>query len=321
MLKIGPHEFKQGIVLAPMSGITDLPFRQACHDLGAELTPTEMVTSDISLWKSDKSKNRLTRSNDSSAIAMVQIVGQEEELLALAAKTIEANGGDIIDINLGCPAKKVCGKYAGSALLKDLDKVKRIFEAVRGAVTIPVTAKIRTGWCKSTINAIEVAKTAENMGLNAITIHGRTRDCKFRGHAEFDTIKAVKNCVNIPVIANGDIDSYEAALRVKTYTNADGIMIGRASYGNPWIFSEVLHAEDNTGKSTYNACDIMLKHILGIYALYGKEKGVKIARKHIGWYMKQGHLSSENMLKILSTDCYRSQYRLMKEGINRNTYQ
>ena len=321
MLKIGRHEFKKGIVLAPMSGITDLPFRKACHELGAELTPTEMVTSDTSKWKSDKSKHRLIRSNDSSTISMVQIVGQDEKLLALAAKTIEENGGDIIDINLGCPAKKVCGKHAGSALLKDLDKVKRVFEAVRGAVTIPVTAKIRTGWCKSTINALEVAKTAESLGINAITIHGRTRDCKFRGHAEFDTIKAVKQCVGIPVIANGDIDSYETGLRVKAYTNADGIMIGRASYGNPWIFSEVLNARDNGARSPYNACDIMLKHILGIYALYGKQKGVKIARKHIGWYMNQGHLSSENKLKILSTDCYRSQYRLMQEGINRKIYQ
>lgn len=316
MLKIGPYQFNKGILLAPMSGVTDLPFRALCNHLGAELSPTEMVISDTSLWKTQKSKTRLSFSHNSSIPSMVQIVGHNERALSLAAKTIEDNGGDIVDINLGCPAKKVCGKDAGSALLKDLDKVKRIFESLRVSVNIPLTAKIRTGWCKNSINAIEVAKIAESSGINALTIHGRTRACKFQGQAEHETIKLVKNHVKIPIIANGDIDSYREFKRVKAYTNADGIMIGRAAYGNPWIFTSILNKNDNQLTTTYNAYDMILRHMLGIYSLYGKEKGVKIARKHIGWYMKKDHLSARNKLKILSTNCYRSQYKLVREALS-----
>lgn len=287
MIKIGSHTLANRVILAPMAGITDQPFRDLCVELGAGLAVAEMLTCNSELWHSEKNRPRLTRSM-AGGPDMIQIAGSDPTMMADAARLHVDLGADIIDINMGCPAKKVLKKAAGSALLKDTALVKQILDAVVTAVDVPVTLKIRTGWSPDARNGVEVARIAEDAGIQMLSVHGRTRECRFMGAVEYDTIAAIKQSLSIPVIANGDITSPETAHRVLAYTGADGIMIGRAAQGNPWIFEQINHylatGELQPAKPLQEVRSILLTHIQQLYELYGEFKGVLFARKHAGWY-------------------------------------
>lgn len=280
-------------MLAPMAGITDLPFRNLCFQLGADLSVSEMVTSEKHLWKSRKTQLRLDHRNE-KGIRSVQIAGTEPIKLADAARFNVRHGAQIIDINMGCPAKKVCNVLAGSALLKNEALVADIVAAVVNAVDVPVTLKIRTGWDQYSRNAVNIAKIAEQNGIQALFVHGRTRADAYKGEAEYETIARVKAAVAIPVIANGDITDPEKAKAVLEFTRADGLMIGRAAQGNPWIFKQIKYylATNTLISSPENEaiCRVITSHLRNLYQFYGKQSGVRIARKHIGWYIrnKQG---------------------------------
>lgn len=273
-----------------MAGITDQPFRRLCSQLGAGLTFSEMMSTNPDVWHTEKSKLRLSHHHE-IGINAVQIAGCDPTEMAEAAKINVAYGAEIIDINMGCPAKKVNKKMAGSALLREPDLVARILDAVVNAVDVPVTLKIRTGWDPENRNCLEIANIAEQAGISALTIHGRTRSCLFEGEAEYDSIKAVKQAVSIPIIANGDITSAEKAKRVLDYTQADAVMIGRGSLGRPWLFSEIgkfFEKGDLVSTLSLNdKCQLMLQHIENLHQFYGEEKGYRIARKHVGWYVEQ----------------------------------
>lgn len=286
-MHIGPHKLENNLILAPMAGITDRPFRMLCKQFGAGLTVSEMVSSRPSLQENKRTLLKADH-NGEPGLRSIQIVGTDPRQMADAARLNVDRGADIIDINMGCPAKKVCAVAAGSALMKDEDLVKRILEAVVSSVDVPVTLKIRTGWDLQNRNAPAIAKIAEDAGIAALSIHGRTRACKFHGSAEYETIKQVKRSINIPVIANGDIDSAEKARFVLDATGADAIMIGRPAQGNPWIFKEIEHyLRHGTIPDKQNVDqirDTLLDHLNQLYSFYGNLSGVKIARKHIGWY-------------------------------------
>ena len=288
MFSVGPYQFTEHTVLAPMAGVTDQPFRKLCRRLGAAFVVSEMVTSNTRLWHTNKSRRRLDHQGEAEPIS-VQIAGSEPVQLAEAAKANVQIGAQIIDINMGCPAKKVCNKAAGSALMKDEKLVSEILRAVRQAVHVPVSLKIRTGWDKNSKNAVAIAKMAEDIGLDLVSVHGRTRADKFLGEAEYATIADVKRAVNLPVLANGDIDSPQKAKAVLDATGADGLMIGRAAQGNPWIFRAINHYL-STGKTlapptTEEVLKTMLEHLKAVHAFYGEYMGVRIARKHLGWYL------------------------------------
>jgi tRNA-dihydrouridine synthase B len=287
MLQIGTYQFANPLVLAPMAGVTDAVYRKLCRENGAAYTLAEMVASKKELRDSKKSSTRHVDKNDPEPRA-VQLIGTDAQELAEAAAWQESQGAQIIDLNMGCPAKKVCAVAAGSALMAKPDKVSEIFNTVVAAVQTPVTVKIRTGTDPENRNALQIAKIAQDCGLQAVSIHGRTRAEKFQGQAEYDTIKQVKTALQIPVIANGDICTPEQAKFVLEYTGADGIMIGRASQGYPWIFREVnhylKHAEKLSGPSLEDFYQTIQQHMSGLYDLYGFEHGVRIARKHLGWY-------------------------------------
>ena len=288
-MQIGPHKLKNNLLVAPMAGVTDRPFRQLCKKLGAGMAVSEMVSSNSLLWGSEKTLRRANHEGETEPRS-VQIAGADPAMMAEAARYNADNGAQIIDINMGCPAKKVCNVMAGSALLKDESLVGRILDAVVNAVDVPVTLKIRTGWDKDHRNGIAIARTAEAAGIRALAVHGRTRACAYQGEAEYDTIAAIKAAVAIPVIANGDIDSPEKAKRVLTHTAADGVMIGRAAQGDPWIFREIAYYLE-TGKklpppSAVEIRDTLLAHLENLYQFYGEQTGVRVARKHISWYSK-----------------------------------
>ncbi len=286
---IGAHHLKNNLVLAPMAGVTDQPFRLLCRKLGAGLVVSEMITSNPALFHTRKTQLRL-RNTEASAPRAVQIVGADPAQMAQAAVFNVDLGAEIIDINMGCPAKKVCHVMAGSALLRDEKLVARILASVVGAVSVPVTLKIRTGWDKENRNAVNIAKIAEASGIQALTVHGRTRACAFSGRAEHETAGAIKSQVNIPVIANGDITSPEKAAEILKKYNVDGLMIGRAAQGNPWIFREINHYLATGEKLDLPDADevgtTLLNHIMHLHQFYGELQGVRIARKHIGWYCK-----------------------------------
>jgi len=292
-MHIGPYQLSNKLVLAPMAGVTDLPFRKLCRSLGAGMAVSEMVSSNSLLWGSDKTKRRASHDGETDPKS-VQIMGTEPGMMAEAAKYNLDTGAQIIDINMGCPAKKVCNVLAGSALMKDEKLVGDILSAVVGAVDIPVTLKIRTGWDHQNLNAVNIARIAEDAGIQSLAIHGRTRADQYRGDAEYDTIADVKSRIAIPVIANGDIKTPEKAKFVLDYTKADAVMIGRAAQGRPWIFREIEHFL-NTGEhlpepTVAEIRDIMLGHLDNLYAFYGEFTGVRVARKHISWYSKgQSH--------------------------------
>lgn len=288
-MKIGPYTLANPLILAPMAGVTDRPFRQLCKQLGAGMAVSEMVSSNSLLWGSAKTQRRANHAGETTPRS-IQIAGAEPAMMAEAAKQNADNGAQIIDINMGCPAKKVCNVMAGSALLKHETLVARILEAVVGAVDIPVTLKIRTGWDKQNRNGVIVARIAQESGIQALAIHGRTRACAYTGDAEFDTIAEIKNAVSIPVIANGDITTPEKAKFVFDYTKVDAVMIGRAAQGNPWIFREVDHFL-KTGQhlrppALAEIRDVLLNHLENLYTFYGEHTGVRVARKHISWYSK-----------------------------------
>ncbi|MDH5483634.1 MAG: tRNA dihydrouridine synthase DusB [Gammaproteobacteria bacterium] len=288
-MQIGPYHLTSPVFLAPMAGVTDRPFRQLCRQLGAGLAVSEMVSADPTLRNSRKTRLRLDHEGEQAPVS-VQIAGTEPLIMADAARFNVDHGAQVIDINMGCPAKKVCNVLAGSALLKDVDKVAAIVESVVNAVEVPVTLKIRTGWDSNNRNAVQVARIAEEAGIQALTIHGRTRACAYRGEAEYETIAEVKSRINIPVIANGDITSADKAKRVLDQTGADAIMIGRAAQGQPWIFREINHFLQ-TGEylpaATIDEIGQWLEgHLYNLYAFYGDYMGVRIARKHISWYCK-----------------------------------
>lgn len=288
-MRIGSHQLKNRILLAPMAGITDQPFRRLCANYGAGLTFSEMMASNPRVWHTEKSKQRLAYHQD-VGINAVQIAGADPQEMAQAAQVNVGYGAEIIDINMGCPAKKVNRKLAGSALLQYPDLVRQILEAVVRAVDVPVTLKIRTGWDRQHRNCVEIAKIAEQAGIQALTIHGRTRECLFEGEAEYDNIKAVKQQISIPVIANGDITSVQKAQKVLDYTGADAIMIGRGALGKPWIFQSMA-ALSETNPTTFEPslaekCGVILQHIRDLHQFYGEEKGYRIARKHVAWYLQ-----------------------------------
>ncbi|MGX2029001.1 tRNA dihydrouridine synthase DusB [Methylocaldum gracile] len=289
---IGPYRLANRLILAPMAGVTDRPFRMLCRRYGAALAISEMVSANPALRHDRKTLRRSDHAGEPEPRA-VQILGNDPAAMADAARINADRGAQIIDINMGCPAKKVCHKAAGSALLRDERLVARILEAVVGAVEVPVTLKIRTGWDPNHRNAVTVAKIAENAGIRAITIHGRTRACGFSGQAEYLTIHQVKQTVGIPVIANGDVDSPEKAAAVLELTGADAVMIGRAALGNPWLFRRIDHFLSGSVESGLPGAeetrDVILEHLNGLYAFYGEHLGVRIARKHVGWYLS--HLS------------------------------
>lgn len=288
-MQIGPHQLKNNLVVAPMAGVTDRPFRMLCKKMGAGLAVSEMVTSNSLLYGSEKTKRRANHEGEVSPIS-VQIAGAEPAMMAEAARHNVDNGAQIIDINMGCPAKKICNVMAGSALLRDEPLVAQILKAVVNAVDVPVTLKIRTGWDRQNKNAIMIAKMAEDIGVQALTIHGRTRNDLYHGDAEYDTIAAVKQAINIPLIANGDITTPEKAKFVLDYTKADAAMIGRAAQGRPWIFRETEHflktGEHMLPPTVDEIHQVMLEHLNDLYAFYGELTGMRVARKHISWYTK-----------------------------------
>jgi tRNA-dihydrouridine synthase B len=302
-VQIGSISVKNNLVVAPMAGVTDRPFRQLCKKFGAGMAVSEMVTSNSLLYGSQKTLRRANHEGEVDPIS-VQIAGADPKMMAEAAQFNVDHGAQIIDINMGCPAKKICNVMAGSALLKDKPLVQKILSSVVNSVDVPVTLKIRTGWDTKNRNAIEIAKIAEDIGIKALAIHGRTRACLYMGDAEYDTIAAVKQSVNIPVIANGDITTPEKAKYVLDYTGVDGVMIGRAAQGKPWIFREIDHYL-KTGKHLDNPSideikNVTVAHVNELYDFYGENAGLKIARKHISWYTK-GLKNSANFRHYMNT--------------------
>ena len=284
------HTLRNNLFVAPMAGVTDRPFRQLCKQLGAGLAVSEMVTSNSLLYGSKKTQRRANHEGEADPIS-VQIAGADPAMMAEAARYNVSRGAQIIDINMGCPAKKICNVMAGSALLRDEPLVQRILEAVVQAVPdTPVTLKIRTGWDAENRNALAILKIAQAAGIRALTIHGRTRCQQYTGEAEYDTIRAVKAAATIPIIANGDITSPEKAKLVLDYTGADGVMVGRAAQGRPWIFREIEHylktGQTLPAPEVREIHRILLAHLDDLYSFYGVEAGVRIARKHISWYTR-----------------------------------
>jgi tRNA-dihydrouridine synthase B len=288
-MKIGPYKLKNNLFLAPMAGVTDRPFRQLCRKLGAGMAVSEMVASNSLLWGSEKTKRRADHTGEDDPRS-VQIVGSDPSMMAQAARVNVERGAQIIDINMGCPAKKICNVYAGSALLQNEQLVADILEAVVNSVNVPVTLKIRTGWDRANKNGVAIARLAEASGIQSLAVHGRTRADAYQGEAEYDTITAIKSAVKIPVIANGDITSPEKAAQVLRHTGADGVMVGRAAQGNPWIFREISHflatGEKLAPPLVTEVRDTLLAHLDNLYAFYGEYTGVRMARKHISWYSK-----------------------------------
>lgn len=307
MIKIGPYVLPSRVVLAPMAGVTDRPFRILCRKLGAGLAASEMLTSDVRLWNTPKSRFRMSHDGEPEP-RVVQLAGADPAALAEAARLNVDRGAQIIDLNMGCPAKKVCGKLCGSALLQDESLVTRILETVVHAVSVPVTLKIRTGWDHGRRNGVRIATIAESSGIQALAVHGRTRADFYDGNAEYETIRDIKSAIRIPVFANGDINAPQKAREVLDFTGADGVMIGRASHGAPWIFGAVnafLGALGTPGGNTYSPLsrkdvrDIILAHLDSLYAFYGEETGVRIARKHLGWYCEQCFRDSASIRRDL----------------------
>ena len=323
-MKIGPHLLESPVIAAPMAGVTDQPFRNLCRKLGAALAVSEMVTSNTKLWKSKKTQFRLNHTGEDAPRA-VQIAGTDPIQMAEAAKLNADLGAEIIDINMGCPAKKVCKAAAGSALLRDEPLVASILHTVVTSVDIPVTLKIRTGWSEESKNAIQIAKIAEEHGIQALTIHGRTRNDFFNGVAEYETIAEVKSAIKIPIIANGDIDSPKKAFEVLKFTHADAVMIGRAAQGSPWIFREIAHylrtKEEMPPPTINERKDILLEHLGELYNFYGEERAVRLARKHVSWYLGDLPGSREFRSVFNALESGKTQVNAIIEFLDQMVYQ
>ncbi|MGH8184729.1 MAG: tRNA dihydrouridine synthase DusB [Rhodanobacteraceae bacterium] len=315
-MQIGTISIDPPVALAPMAGVTDKPFRQLCKRLGAGLAVSEMTTSDPSLWRTRKSLHRMDHAGEPDPVS-VQIAGSDPAMLAEAARYNVAHGAQLIDINMGCPAKKVCNAWAGSALLADEALVARICKAVATAVEVPVTLKIRTGQTPEYKNALTIASIAEDSGIAALAVHGRTRSQKYEGFAEYDTIAAVKAAVAIPVFANGDVDSPMKAREVLDYTKADALMIGRAAQGRPWVFRAIAHflatSEVLPAPSITEVRDILLGHLDELHAFYGEVAGVRIARKHLGWYARDRPENAAFRAVVNAAESATEQRRLTRE--------
>lgn len=312
-MRIGPYSLSNNLVLAPMAGVTDRPFRQLCKQLGAGMAVSEMVSANALLWGSEKTRRRIDHSGEVEP-RIVQIAGADPQQMAQAARFNVDHGAQVIDINMGCPAKKVCNVMAGSALLQDEPLVERIVAAVVAAVAVPVTLKIRTGWDTDNRNGVAIARIAERSGIQALAVHGRTRACAYRGSAEYDTIRAIKQAVGIPVMANGDIRTPEQAAQVLAYTGADALMIGRAAQGRPWIFREIDHylrtGEYLAEPAVEEIRAIMVGHLENLYAFYGEFTGVRVARKHIAWYTKGQRDGNAFRRRVSTVESKQEQLRL-----------
>jgi tRNA-dihydrouridine synthase B len=315
-MRIGPYLIDPPVVLAPMAGVTDKPFRQLCKRLGAGLAVSEMTISDPRLWTTRKSRQRMDHVGEPDPVS-VQIAGYDPQMLSEAARYNVDHGAQLVDINMGCPAKKVCNVWSGSALLQDEALVARILAAVVQAVDVPVTLKIRTGWNRENRNGLVIAKIAEDSGIAALAVHGRTRADHYEGEAEYDTIAAIKAAIGIPVFANGDIDTPERARHVLAHTKADAVMIGRAAQGRPWIFGEIAHflgtGETLAPPSPREVRDILLGHLDDLYAFYGEQQGLRIARKHLGWYAKDRPENAAFRAVANRADSAAEQQRLTRE--------
>jgi len=315
-MQIGPYTLPNPIALAPMAGVTDRPFRQLCRKLGAAYAVTEMVTSNPQLRNTRKTTWRSNFDGEPAPLA-VQIVGSEPGRLADAARYNVELGAQIIDINMGCPAKKVCGKLGGSALLSDIVLVGQILKAVVAAVDVPVTLKIRTGPDISNRNGPEVAKIAESCGISALAVHGRTRAERFSGEAEYETIRTICDNISIPVFANGDVTTALQARQVLDYTGAEGLMIGRGAQGNPWIFRELSHflrtGEELAAPVPAEVHAVMQNHLQRLHDFYGEFHGVRVARKHIGWYLKDHPNSKPVLYDLMRVQTAEEQFRLLEQ--------
>ncbi len=320
-LKIGPYELDSPFVLAPMAGVTDRPFRKLCRYFGAGMTTSEMTTADTSLWQSPKSRYRLDLDLGSEPVA-VQIAGSEPAQMALAARACVDRGAQIIDINMGCPAKKVCRKLAGSALMKDEALVARILDTVVAAVDVPVTLKMRTGWDPEHRNGPRIARIAEDSGIRSLAVHGRTRACRYLGEAEYETIARIKQDVSIPVIANGDLTTPEKSLEVLRLTNVDGLMIGRGAQGRPWIFRELnCYVENECAEAPLDKNELramMLAHLSDLHRFYGEKRGVRVARKHLAWYCDKLANADEFRYQSVRVSSASEQLRLTNEYFDRD---
>jgi len=319
-MRIGSYSLANELIVAPMAGVTDRPFRRLCRKLGAGLAVSEMVASNRRLRNTPQSRRRQDHSGENEPRS-VQIVGADPVQMADAARFAVEHGAQIVDINMGCPAKKVCNAHAGSALLADESLVHRIVGAVTAAVQVPVTLKIRTGVTPERKNGVAIARIAADQGVAAIAVHGRTRACAFRGRAEYDTIAAIKRAVDIPVIANGDVRTPEDARRVLTHSGADGLMIGRAAQGNPWIFREIDHYLRSGALLPPPAIDevraTLIEHLHGLYEFYGLHLGVRIARKHLSWYCKDRPGANAFWKSVNRVECADTQMRLVGEYFDR----
>jgi tRNA-dihydrouridine synthase B len=315
-MRIGPHTIDPPVILAPMAGVTDKPFRVLCKRLGAGLAVSEMTTSDPRFWNTTKSLRRMDHAGEPDPVS-VQIAGTEPALLAEAARHNVAHGAQMIDINMGCPAKKVCNAWAGSALMRDEALVARILEAVVAAVDVPVTLKIRTGWDAAHRNAPEIARIAWESGIAALAVHGRSREQHYQGEAEYETIAAIKAASPIPVVANGDIDSPRKAAQVLRDTGADAVMVGRAAQGRPWIFREIAHylatGELLPEPGPAEVRDLLLGHLQALHAFHGEEAGVRIARKHLGWYAKDRPENAAFRAVVNQAQAAEAQLRLTRD--------
>lgn len=322
---LGHHRIDTPIALAPMAGVTDKPFRQLCRDFGAGYTVAEMLASDTSLWHTQKSSKRLDYSGEGSPRA-IQIVGYDPQMMAEAARQCVERGAEIIDINMGCPAKKVCNRLAGSALLQDESLVAQILTSVVNAVSVPVTLKTRTGWHPEHRNGVKIAQIAEDAGIQMLVMHGRTRADKYLGEAEYDTIAAVKQSVKIPVLANGDIYSVEKAKKVLVHTGCNGIMLGRAAHGQPWIFRELKNALTTphlsfTKPSLEEQMSTVLEHLSALHEFYGEFQGLRFARKHFTWYAQCGLALDDLSRKQLTKGFHQLETPLQQLNFVRKTFE
>jgi tRNA-dihydrouridine synthase B len=324
LFNIGPYHIHNQTVLAPMAGVTDLPFRQLCRKMGAGLVVSEMVAADPATWSTRKSRLRV-QFGDEPAPRSVQIAGYDPQMMAAAARFNVQQGAEIIDLNMGCPAKKVCNRAAGSALLQNPGLVKDILDAVVAATDVPVTLKIRTGWDRQNRNAVTIAKIAEDAGVSALAVHGRTRACRFVGEVEYDTIAQVVEAVSIPVLANGDITDPEKAVSVLKHTGAAAVMIGRAAQGNPWIFNQINHflkfGNHLAPPSMHECAIIMSEHLLALHEFYGETGGLRISRKHIGWYINPLSGGKDFTRQFNALETTEQQRKLLKDFFFESRYE
>ncbi|MBL0609499.1 tRNA dihydrouridine synthase DusB [Aeromonas jandaei] len=314
-MQIGPHTLETPLIVAPMAGVTDRPFRELCLRLGAGMAVSEMLLANPDVWDTQKTRMRMDHSAE-GGLRSVQIAGADPEMMAFAARYNVEQGAQIVDINMGCPAKKVNKKLAGSALLRYPDQVKAICRAVVDAVEVPVTLKIRTGWDPDNRNGVEIARIAEDCGIAALAVHGRTRACLYKGEAEYDTIRAIKQAVSIPVVANGDINNPEKARYVLDYTGVDAVMIGRAAQGRPWIFREIRHFLETGTKlpppEREEVRTLMNEHVTNLHQFYGAYLGARIARKHVGWYLDEEETGREFRKHFNALDCADAQLEALE---------